>query len=400
MVLAVVAIFFFFSNLQTPTPEVDVPTVVGLLYDDVINDDIYEVEFVVTSEETSDEYEAGYIIEQEPVGGSTMKENQSVKLVVSSGINRAPVPDVTNMTKEQATEALEKEGFEFEFVTEFNDQVDEGLVIRTNPAANTETNKGQKIRVYVSAGTVTMPITVPQLVGTTREAAEQALAGLNLRATVSEIESYKPLGEVLYQSHTAGSRVNSGTLIEIQVSNGVLPESELSVSVPLTGDVDNKTFAFSVFLDGEQIETRQINPTTASSFDVLVKNSGQKTLIIQVNGQTFAQFALDFENSTITQAGSTNMQLLQEQEPETVKIPNLIGMTQAQAKTALEALGLIASFAEVDSTEAKGTVVGQLPNANTEVEVGSTIAVRISLGASTSSPSTSDPDTTTSTPTE
>ncbi len=393
VVLAFVAIFFFFSRLQTPTPEVPVPTVVGQLYDDVINSTEYEVEFVLVNEETSDEYEAGYIIEQEPMGGTSMKENQTVKLTVSTGINKAPVPDVTSMTREQATEALEKEGFEFEFVTEFSDQVDSGLVIRTNPPANQETNKGQKIRVYVSAGAVSMPVSVPSVVGMTKEEAIQTLTGLNLRNLVTELESYEPQGEVLFQSHNAGDKVNSGTLIEIQVSSGTPPESDLVVNIPLTGDLDNKTFTFNVFLDGEQINTMQINPTTTTALDVPISSSGQKTLIIQVDGQTFAQYSLDFQNSTIEQTGKTNMQLLEEQAETTVTLPNLIGMTKAEADAALKKLGLIASFEAVDSDKPKDEVVGQLPSANTKVDVGSTIAVRISLGdASTSDTSPETPD--------
>lgn len=77
-----------------------------------------------------------------------------------------------------------------------------------------------------------------------------------------------------------------------------------------------------------------------------------------------------------------------EEEPEEtveqVKCPSLKGMTKAEAKKALEKLGLVAAFTEVTSDEEKGTVIRQDVDSGDMVNKGTTINIQISKGPSTS----------------
>ncbi|MGL4875676.1 MAG: Stk1 family PASTA domain-containing Ser/Thr kinase [Clostridium sp.] len=65
---------------------------------------------------------------------------------------------------------------------------------------------------------------------------------------------------------------------------------------------------------------------------------------------------------------------------QNVKVSNIIGMTQAEAETALQKDGLVAQFKEVEDQSKAGTVLSCNPSVGAEVQKGSTIQVTISKG--------------------
>ena len=69
--------------------------------------------------------------------------------------------------------------------------------------------------------------------------------------------------------------------------------------------------------------------------------------------------------------------------PAAVKVPDVLGMTQSDASTALEEAGLkLGGVTKVYSESAeKGSVIGQAPTAGLEVRPGSQVAVAVSQGA-------------------
>jgi hypothetical protein len=67
-------------------------------------------------------------------------------------------------------------------------------------------------------------------------------------------------------------------------------------------------------------------------------------------------------------------------QPETVPVPNLIGLTKELAVQALEAWGLLADVLSQPSGQSIDTVVAQNPSAGTDVERGSTVTITISEG--------------------
>jgi len=62
---------------------------------------------------------------------------------------------------------------------------------------------------------------------------------------------------------------------------------------------------------------------------------------------------------------------------ETVKVPGVVGMAQAEAVAAVEAAGLVAAVTEVEGTAAAGTVATQTPVADTEVDKGSSVTIGV-----------------------
>lgn len=62
---------------------------------------------------------------------------------------------------------------------------------------------------------------------------------------------------------------------------------------------------------------------------------------------------------------------------ETVKVPGVIGMAQAEAVAAVEAAGLVAEVSEAEGTATPGTVATQDPAQDTEVAQGSSVMIGV-----------------------
>jgi beta-lactam-binding protein with PASTA domain len=82
-------------------------------------------------------------------------------------------------------------------------------------------------------------------------------------------------------------------------------------------------------------------------------------------------------SGNIVQAGAT-VTIWIAVPSDRVLVPNLLGMSQAAAEIQLTGRGLVAQVELVDSEMTGGTVVGQDPEAGTEVEAGATVIVRVS----------------------
>lgn len=74
-------------------------------------------------------------------------------LILKGGTNKTiVVPDVTGMDINKAISKLEKEGFDYDIVTENSEEIEEDKVIKTVPKAGSKRKKGNKIKIYQSLG--------------------------------------------------------------------------------------------------------------------------------------------------------------------------------------------------------------------------------------------------------
>jgi serine/threonine-protein kinase len=101
---------------------------------------------------------------------------------------------------------------------EFSDRVRDDFAIRTVPREGTEVTKGTRVRLLVSNGPE--QVSVPSVVGLSRESAEDRLRDEGLSVSVDEQESDEPEGDVISQDPGGGSEVPRGTTVTITVSTG------------------------------------------------------------------------------------------------------------------------------------------------------------------------------------
>jgi len=155
-------------------------------------------------------------------------------LQLSRGAEQITVPDVTNLTVEEAVNRLNAEGFKVETRSEPNAEVPAGIVFAQTPPAGARAEKGSTVQLKVSAGLG--EATVPDVVGRQQAAAESLLenAGFVPEAVPQNDDSI-PAGRVIAQNPPGGSKAQKGSVVTIAVSVGPAP-----VEVP---DVEGRSAA-------------------------------------------------------------------------------------------------------------------------------------------------------------
>ncbi|HKT82912.1 MAG TPA: PASTA domain-containing protein, partial [Solirubrobacterales bacterium] len=115
-------------------------------------------------------------------------------------------------------EALEAAGFEAKAESVHSKDVEEGLVIKSEPSGGQTATKGTEVTLKVSSGPKLAK--VPVVVGAQRSLAVQQLRGRGFSPSVEEAESKQPTGQVIRQSPSAGSQLPPGSTVSITVSKG------------------------------------------------------------------------------------------------------------------------------------------------------------------------------------
>jgi serine/threonine-protein kinase len=105
----------------------------------------------------------GVVIRTDPDQGARVARRTQVDVYVSSGAVTVKVPSVVNMDVAAASTALESAGMTVGSQTvEHSPNVLEGVVLRTDPVAGTETREGDVVNLIVSDGMVALPNVVGQ----------------------------------------------------------------------------------------------------------------------------------------------------------------------------------------------------------------------------------------------
>lgn len=130
------------------------------------------------------------------------------------------VPNVKNMTQEQAAQELEKAGLKLEVENQvYSSDVESGKIVSQNPEEGREMKKGQTVKVTVSKGT--QNVTVPKVIGLSEAEATAAIDKLKLVKNVKrEYNSDVATGIVYSVDPGEGVSVAEGTSITLYVSKG------------------------------------------------------------------------------------------------------------------------------------------------------------------------------------
>ena len=177
----------------------------------------------VDSREDSEKYEEGTVSEQKTKVGTKVKKHSTVHVVVSSALigKEIPVPDVSGKSEDEAQEALSKAGFtDVRSDFQYDDNVAEGMVISTTPAAHSKAAKDTQVKMIVSKGA--QKKTVPDVRGKSEADARSEIqaAGLTVGSTSTQHDDSVAKGNVISQSVTPGKKVSAGTAVNLVLSSG------------------------------------------------------------------------------------------------------------------------------------------------------------------------------------
>ncbi len=260
--IIVLAIIFVPKLFKGTGAEIECPKFVGMTIEEVKkheNFNSFDIEWEYTA---SEEYEIGVVCDQSQSAGKKLKNGAAITLYVSTGQTNIKVPDVYGKTESYAVSELKSKGFATVVKEVADDEVEAGLVIKTDPARTTVMAEGAEITVYVSTGKATKMLDIPNVVGLTEEKAKADIEKLGLvvesepRDLTANEKEY-PKGYVIAQEPDANSteKVPEGTTIKIYVSTGVTNYT-YAPSVAIRNDfTDYETTGYvSIWSDGKMIK--------------------------------------------------------------------------------------------------------------------------------------------------
>jgi beta-lactam-binding protein with PASTA domain len=274
---------------------------------------------------------------------------------IGGGGNGTPtldVPSVIGVPYGQADVALRAIGFavvrtDVDDPTEVADKV-----LGQDPEAGRKIPKGGTITLQVSSATITMP----NVVGQTRDTAAQTLAKQNLSPTFVETDSEQPPGTVLGSYPGAGQQVP-------KLAGGGPPTVTVSVArepaIPVPDVSAQDPFAAAATLG-------------AAGFTVTPVSTPSDTV---PNGKVIGT---DPGAGTPLPRGS-EVKLLVSSGRALVDVPNVVGQTRATAEAVLTGAGFSVQVSFVNAGPTKsGKVVSQAPSSG-QAPKGSLIAITIGL---------------------
>ena len=293
----------FFSGLFAQDDALKVPNLLGEKIEDVTQDQeiLQHFKIVEQAREPSEDYPEGQIIRQDHDGGTEVtagEEPITIQVVVSSGKETVEMIDVLGDTYETAVTRLQQLDLKVDTPTrEPSDDVEEGKVISSDPVAGTKVSPGDTVRLVISSGPDTRNVTVPTLTGTTLENARNIATSAGLKiSSVTEVNSDKPVGQVVYQSIAPNTEVEEGTGIVLQVSKGpekqepVTSTKNIEITLP---DDERESVEVRITVDGKEVYKNDVS-TEQGSFYVPVTGSGVMEICIYFDGSLEKRYSENF----------------------------------------------------------------------------------------------------------
>jgi serine/threonine-protein kinase len=256
----------------------------------------------------------------------------------------ASVPELSGRSLEVAIAALEPIGLKVVEQQEHSLLVPIGFVTRTDPPAGSQVSKQSEITVFVSLGP--KQVLVPEVPDADLAEAQALLTASELEpGVVTSFFSTVAAGKVIAFSLPSGTETNQGTVVDIHISLGELP------------DVRN---------NGAEQAKQELQALGVVVTESLVfSDEVSKGLVV----------AMVPESDPLKEGGSVRLEV--SKGPEFATLPNMVGETVAAAKRALEALGLAVTVDTDQLTSSYGVVkvARQSPAPGQKVRVGSTVTV-------------------------
>ena len=181
----------------------------------------------------SDSVAKGSVVSTDPKANTQADKGSDVTYVLSRGQNTVEVPWVVGQTQGTASETLKNAGFSVEFVEDYNDEYDEGLVYWQDPTGDDKAKKGSTITLYISLGTEL--IDVPNVIGMSVSDARATLqnAGFN----VTETKEYS--GDAIVTNQSENGQAKEGATVNITAQEPEPEPSSSSSSHNSSADADD-----------------------------------------------------------------------------------------------------------------------------------------------------------------
>ena len=264
--------------------------------------------------------DVGVILDQAPKGGSMkVKSGSTITVTVNGTDTEVSVPYVTNYSEKEASQALKEKNLIPEIVYVENTKTPKGYTIECFPKAGVKTTIGSTVYVYIASGERTKQVTLPSVDGLMLSEAKQTLVDLGLTVeTVQDDESKEPKDTVLGMSPLQYGKVDAGSVVTLTVSSGLGDENTVNIFVDLPSDVEDSV-DMTVIVDGavDSRNSKTLVPKYNKTYTLELKGSGTSTVVIQLDGQAYREYSVDFASAAVTTTASHDYVRATTAPPET-----------------------------------------------------------------------------------
>ncbi len=307
--LVLVMLIVFIINLvqsltkATDVKSVDVPSFVGQLYDEIVQNKEYKFTYDITAK-YDDTKPVNIVLSQSPEPDSKqVKENAVIKLTINSKSTKAEVPKVRNYLEQEAIDKLSDKYFTYEVKRVNSSDVSKGYVIQCSPQEGTEQEIGTVITLIVSEGKAPEKVTVPDVVGKSYENAKSELESAGFTTQRVMVASAVTAGQVILTDPLAGNKLTKGSLINIQVSDGskIIRGMEQYIDLPQDEYAEIKV---TIYVDAVRAEEVSGKPAYGFKKSIYLEPEGaknhRKTVVVMIDDVRYEAFTFDFKNQTVT----------------------------------------------------------------------------------------------------
>jgi serine/threonine-protein kinase len=262
------------------------------------------------------------------------------------------VPDLEGVEAQTAFIALQDLNLKVSEVDETSDQMAAGFVIRTDPPAESEVETGTFVTVVVSLGSEQFG--VPNLIGENVEVARTRIEDQGFTVGLIEYSLTEDVDQdiVIRQTPTGGTTAPPDTPVDLLVSRG-----QFTIDVPnVAGETLDNAILTLTRAGFDKIETQEEFSQTVAIGIVISTNPAA--------GQSIPR------DATVI--------IIVSKGPEPVSVPDVIGDSVDQARTSLDAEGLVLVMSSQTvqvsaSSGLVGLIADQDPDPGTTVESGSDV---------------------------
>ncbi|SFD81725.1 serine/threonine protein kinase [Lentibacillus persicus] len=237
LLLAAAAVSLFVLPGWLQPDEVEIPDISDMQYEEAINE-LHELNLQTEREDIySDEVEENVVIQSEPEAGRTVKEEDTVTLIVSQGKEAVAFDDYVGENYDQVRRILGNRGFDnISAEEEHSNEYEAGQIIsQIYPSPGTEVVPDETEVIFdVSLGPA--PVNLSNLTGMNEQQAIDTLESQGLTHEIREENSENTSeGNVIRQEPGPGTEMESGEKVNVYISTG--PEEKPPVSHEETFDV-------------------------------------------------------------------------------------------------------------------------------------------------------------------
>lgn len=231
--LIILIVFLILDKVILPfyvsSEEISIPLVVGKTESEAIN--ILETkgfDVVIADTTYGKDIPTGKIFMQRPEAGKIVKSGRTIYLFVSGGEKTVIVPALKGKSVVDSKFALERLGLKLGNIEYMQSNYPKDMVFDQQYVEGTKLKRGSSVNIFVSSGSLSGRITVPDLVGKSLTEARQILSDSTLQVgKINYLISNTLLpNTILDQYPVYGNKLNPGDKVDLFVTKqGTITET-------------------------------------------------------------------------------------------------------------------------------------------------------------------------------